>query len=160
MLKPDKTKIKLSFLEVFLSLQTNIGIGEANISQERLIVLANPWFFVMTRHVVPVHSVVVELIENRKTIFRSTSLNGLTIVRLWLANAAAFGPIILVTFVGRCELLQLGGPEPAIDMKGLQIGPITALEIAKATRGPDVLHLVLNDAALDKLILGGGFQRN
>lgn len=87
MLKPDKTKIKLSFLEVFLSLQTNIGIGEANISQERLIVLANPWFFVMTRHVVPVHSVVVELIENRKTIFRSTSLNGLTIVRLWLANA-------------------------------------------------------------------------
>lgn len=114
----------------------------------------------MTRHVVPVDSVVVELIEDREAILGSAALNGLTIVRLWPADAAALGPVVLATFVGRRELLQLGGPKPAVDVKGLQIRPIAAFEVAEATGRPDVLYLVLNDTVLDEFVLGGGFQRN
>jgi len=81
-LKSIQMKIKLSFLKVLFSLHTDIRIGEANVSQKRLIVLADPWFLVMTRHIVPVHPIVVELIEDRKAIFGSATLNSLTIVGL------------------------------------------------------------------------------
>lgn len=55
---------------------------------------------------------------------------------------AALGPVILATVVGRRELLQLGGPEPAVDATGQQIRPVAAFEIAETTRGPDILHLI------------------
>jgi len=85
-LKSIQMKIKLSFLKVLFSLHTDIRIGEANVSQKRLVVLADPWFLVMTRHIVPVHPIVVELIEDRKAIFGSAALNGLTIVGLRFTN--------------------------------------------------------------------------
>lgn len=40
----------------------------------------------MAGHIVPVHSVIVKLIEDRQTILRRTALSGFAIVRLWFAD--------------------------------------------------------------------------
>lgn len=88
MLKLVRMKVKLPFLKAFFRpLHADVRIGEAHVFQKRLVVLADPGFFVMARYVVPVHSVIVELIKDRQAILRSATLDGLAIVRLRFANA-------------------------------------------------------------------------
>jgi hypothetical protein len=41
----------------------------------------------MTGNVVPVDTIVVELVQDSETIFRSSTLNGLSVVRLWFADS-------------------------------------------------------------------------
>jgi len=69
------------------ALHADVRIGEANVSQQGFILLAHPWLFVMTSHVVPVHAVVVELIEDGQTVLGRAALNGLAIIGLRLADA-------------------------------------------------------------------------
>ncbi len=35
----------------------------------------------------------------------------------------------------------VGGPEPAIDVLGEEVGLVAAVEVTKAARGPEVLHI-------------------
>lgn len=54
-----------------------------------------------------------------------------SIVRLRFSDATAFRPIILLTISGRSQFLQLGGPEPSIDLIGQQVRTIAALEVTQ-----------------------------
>jgi len=68
-------------------LHADVRIVEANISQQGFILLAHPRLFVMTSHVVPVHAIIVELIEDGQTVLGRAALNGLAIIGLRLADA-------------------------------------------------------------------------
>lgn len=83
----------------------------------------------MASNVVPVNSIIVELVKDSKTVFGSTSLLGFTVVRLWLLQSSAFGPIVLVTLRGRGQFLQSRGPEPSVYVERLKVGTIAALEV-------------------------------
>lgn len=92
-------------------------------------------------NVVPVDAVIVELVEEGQTVLGGSVLLELTIVGLRDVEASAGRPIALVALVGGGELLQGRRPEPAVDVRGLKIGTFAALEVAQATRCPNVLHL-------------------
>lgn len=79
-------KLKLLFCKISFPLYANVGIGKANVSQKGLIVFADPWFLVMTCYIVPIHSIIVELIEDSQAILGSAALNSLAIVRLRFAD--------------------------------------------------------------------------
>lgn len=57
-------------------------------------------------------------------------------------SPAALRPVVLAAVGRRREFLELGGPEPAVDIKGLEIGSVAALEVAQTSRSPDVLHVI------------------
>lgn len=63
------------------------------------------------------------------------------VIRLRLADAAALGPVVLLPVGGGRQLLQLGRPEPAVDLVGQQVWSVAALEVAEAARCPNVFHL-------------------
>lgn len=89
----------------------------------------------------PVHAIIVEVVQHGQAVLVGAALLQLTIVRLRLADAAVGRPVVLVAIVGGRQLLQLGGPEPAVDGHRLQVRTVAALEVANASAGPDVLDL-------------------
>lgn len=95
----------------------------------------------MARHIVPVDAIVVEVVQHGQAVLVGAALLQFAIVRLRFADAAVGGPIVLVAIVGGRQLLQLGGPEPAVDGHRLQIRTIASLEVADAAARPDVLDL-------------------
>lgn len=64
-----------------------------------------------------------------------------SVVGLGFADAAAFGPVVLLAVGGRSQLLQLGGPEPAVHLVREQVWTVASFEVAEATRCPDVFLL-------------------
>jgi len=83
------------------ALHADVRIGEANVSQQGFILLAHPWLFVMTSHVVPVHAVVVELIEDGQTVLGRAALNGLAIIGLRFADAETIETYVYTILVRR-----------------------------------------------------------
>lgn len=63
------------------------------------------------------------------------------VVGLGFADAAALGPVVLLPVGCGCQFLQLGGPEPTVDLVWEEVGSVAALEVAQTTRGPDVFYL-------------------
>ncbi len=47
--------------------------------------------------------------------------------------------------VGGRKPVLVGGPEPAVDVLGEELGSIAAVEVAQATRSPDVWHALATD---------------
>lgn len=80
-------------------LKTDVGVGEANVLQERVVFLADPGFLVVAGHVVPVDAVVVELIEHGQAVFGCAVLDGLAVVGLRFANAAENNPRVRSTTI-------------------------------------------------------------
>lgn len=70
-----------------------------------------------------------------------SELNTYPVVRLRFADAAALGPVVLLAVGGRRQLLQLSGPEPAVDLVRQQVWAVAALEVTQTARGPNVFHL-------------------
>lgn len=89
----------------------------------------------------PVHSVVVEVVQDGQAVLGGTTLLQLAVVRLGLSDAAVLGPVVLVAHRRRGQLLQLGGPEPAVHHDRLQVRPVAALEVTEPAAGPDVFLL-------------------
>lgn len=98
----------------------------------------------MAGHVVPVDAVIVELVQQGQAVFGCAVLLEFTVIGLGETNSASGRPVALRTLCGRGQLLQRGCPEPTVNIGGLQIGTLTALEVAQATAGPDVFHLQRN----------------
>lgn len=124
-----------------IPLNANIWVGVAHVLQQRIVLLAHERLAVVAGHVVPVHAIVVEVVQHGQAVLVGAALLQLTIVRLRLADAAVGRPVVLVAIVGGRQLLQLGGPEPAVDGHRLQVRTVAALEVANASAGPDVLDL-------------------
>lgn len=99
----------------------------------------------MASDVVPVNTIVVELIQESQTVFGSTVLFVFTVIGLGQANTTAGRPITLAAFAGWGQFLQSSSPEPAVDVGGLQVGTFTALEVTETARGPDVFHLKIGE---------------
>lgn len=122
-------------------LDAQVGICVAHVFQQSIVLLTHEGLLVMAGHVVPVDTVVVELVEQGQAVFGCAVLLEFTVIGLGQTNAASGRPVALRTLRGGCQLLQRGGPEPTVNICGLQIRTLTALEVAQATAGPDVLHL-------------------
>uniref|UniRef100_A0A8D8F1Y1 (northern house mosquito) hypothetical protein n=1 Tax=Culex pipiens TaxID=7175 RepID=A0A8D8F1Y1_CULPI len=106
----------------------------------------------------PVHSVVVEVVQDGQAVLGGTTLLQLAVVRLGLSDAAVLGPVVLVAHRRRGQLLQLGGPEPAVHHDRLQVRPVAALEVTEPAAGPDVFLLAIDDPLLDPLVFGTGLD--
>lgn len=64
-----------------------------------------------------------------------------SVVWLRFADAAAFGPVVLLAVGGGSQLLQLGGPEPSVHLVREQVWTVASFEVAEATRCPNVFLL-------------------
>lgn len=123
------------------SLNTQIGICVPDVLQQGIVLLADPGLAVMASDIVPMDSVVVEVIEHCQTSFFHSSLLHFTVIGLRLANASVLGPIVLLAIGSGCQLLQLRRPEPSVDVGRLQVWAFASTEVALSTAGPNVLHL-------------------
>lgn len=118
-----------------------VGVGVTGILQQGVVLLAHPRLAVVAGHIVPVHAIIVEVIEDGQARLLGAALLQLSVVGLGQTDAAALGPIVLLTVGGWRELLQLRCPEPTVHVGRLQIGTFTATEVALATACPNVFDL-------------------
>lgn len=81
-----------------------------------------------------------------------TYLSGFSVVGLRLAVSAGVGPVAGVALGGGTDLGTRSRPEPAIDIGGLQIGAVTAREIALASRRPDESNIATGDSLFYEFI--------
>lgn len=82
-----------------------------------------------------------------------TYLSGFTIVRLGLSEATGEGPIPGVALGGRSDFGAGAGPEPAVHIRGLQIGAIATREVAFTSRCPDKSDITASNSLLYELVL-------
>ena len=118
--------------------------------------------------VVPLDPVVVDVVEDAHARLNAAVDVELGVVGLRhivgdeLGLVAGEGPG-LVAPAGRGGVswghLDTGpGPEPTVHVRGLEVFPVAALEVAESARGPDVGEVVVLDVLLDELVLGGGLE--
>lgn len=124
-----------------MHLDLNVWVCVSNIFQQCIILFAYEWLAMMAGDIVPVHAIIVEIVEHGQTIFVSTALLEFPIVWLRLIDASVGGPIVLQTICGRSQFLEFSSPEPSVDGYWLKIGTIATLEVAQTTAGPDVFYL-------------------
>lgn len=95
--------------------------------------------------VVPLDSVIVEVVQDGDTSLISPGLAELTVVGLGPSRAARVGPVATPALgeVGGGDAAVGAGPEPAVDDGGLQVWPVAAVEVTLASGGPDVLDVAL-----------------
>ena len=43
--------------------------------------------------------------------------------------------------IGRAETSLVGGPEPTVDVLREEVGPVAAVKVTQAARGPEVGHV-------------------
>lgn len=127
----------------FYYLNAQLRIGVTDIFQESIILFAHERFLVMTGNIMPVNTIVVELIQKSQAVFGSTILFVFTVIGLRKADTTVGGPITLAAFVGGSQFLQSSSPEPTVNVGGLQVGTFTALEVTETARGPDVFYLLM-----------------
>jgi len=110
----------------------DVSVTAAGEGEEGLGVLTHPGLDVVAGDVVPDNTVVVEVVEDSHAGLVVTVLSELTVVRLALAGAAGAGPVSSPSLggVGGGDTGLAAGPEPSIDQGGLQVGPVTAIEVA------------------------------
>lgn len=119
------TTLQLWFLD------SEVRSNVASVLEESVVLFAHPRFDVVAGNVVPVNSVVVEVVEYCQAVFGGTTLLCFTVVRLRFADAAVFGPVVLRALVGGCQFLELGSPEPSVDIEWLQVRAFASLEVAE-----------------------------
>lgn len=79
-------------------------------------------------------------------------LSGFTIVRLGLPEATGEGPIAGVALGGGSDFGAGAGPEPAVHIRGLQIGTITTRKVTFTSRCPDKSHITASNSLLYELV--------
>lgn len=122
-------------------LDAQIGVRVAHVLQKGIVLLTDPRFLVVACDIMPMDSVVVEVVEHGQACLLGSSLLQFAVVGLGLADSSVLGPIVLLAVGGGRELLQLSGPEPSVDVGGLQVGTLAATEIALPSAGPNVFYL-------------------
>jgi len=133
------------------------GVAAPHEVEQLVTVLADERLEVVARDVVPLDTVLVEVVEDGQAGL-VVPLRGFPVVRLSLAVAASGAPVTGVPLGGRSDLGSGSGPEPSVDVSGLQVGPVAAVEVALPSRSPDVLHVSSDDPLLDEFIFLWGFQ--
>lgn len=141
-------------------LDINVGVGEASELEKFIRVFTHPRFDVVTGNIVPLDSVIVEVVEDGDARLVSAVLTELTVVGLSLSATTIVGPVPApsLSAVGGWDSARRTRPEPSVDENRLKIGTITSVKVAFATRGPDVFDIGLLDLAIDEIGLILGFK--
>lgn len=103
----------------------------------------------------PLHAVLVEVVQDGDTSLVCASLPKLPVIGLGSAGASIMRPAPAPALGG------VGGgdtgcgtrPEPPVDKRRLQVGTVAAFEVTFPAGGPDVLDVPLEDVLLDELFL-------
>lgn len=111
----------------------------------------------------PCDAIVVHIVQYGQTLFLGLVDVVFGVIGLWALLVTGLRPGVvspsLWNAVGGLDLLASCGPEPTVNVLGLQIGTVLAAsEIANATSGPDVGHIVLLDDTEDQVVLLLGLQ--
>lgn len=110
-------------------------------------------------NIMPFGSISIEIVKDGKAGFIISSFTKLTIIGLTQASTSCVGPFTTPTGVLAFNRNTSIGtrPEPSVDIDGLQVGSVTSIEIALATRGPDVFNIALLNAVNHKFGFIFGF---
>lgn len=111
----------------------------------------------------PGDAIVVHVVQDGQALLLGLVNVVFSVVGLWALLVTGLGPGVVApslrNAVGGLDLLAGCGPEPSVHVLGLQIGTVLAAsEIADATGGPDVGHIVLLDDTEDQVVLLLGLQ--
>jgi len=136
----------------------SLWVGMTSKSKKFLGVFTDPGFDVVAGNIMPHNTVIVEVVEDGNAGLISAGLAEFTVVGLGSSAATSARPSTSPSLgaVGGWDSCRGTGPEPSVDNGRLKIGTVTAIKVALATRGPDVLDISLLDLAVDELglILG------
>lgn len=122
-------------------------------SEKFFRVFANPGLNVMAGNIVPYNTIIVEIIEDGNASFISASLAELTVIGLGCTTTTSARPVTSPSLgaVGGCDSGRGSRPEPSVDKGRLKIRTVTSIEVALATRGPDVFDIALCNLTVYKL---------
>lgn len=132
-------------------LQADAWVARADEVQQLVGVLADEGLDVMAGDVVPLDTVVVEVVQDREARL-VVPLGGLAVVWLRLSVSAGGAPVAGVALRGRADLRSRSRPEPSVLVRRLQVRAFAAGEVALASRGPDVADASARYSLLDELI--------
>lgn len=130
-----------------IALEANTAVGAGYVVEQLLRVLADEWFLMVTRDVMPGDAVVVNIVQDGHAGLVGAVDVILGVVRLPDFLVAGLWPWIEAPtvrhLVGGCHLFAIRRPEPAEQGLGLEITSIfAALEVAETSRRPDVRNVV------------------
>lgn len=130
-----------------IALEANTAIGAGHVVEQLLGVLADEWFFMVTRDIVPGDAVVVNVVQDGHAGLVGAVDVILGIVRLSDLLVAGLRPRIetptIRHLVGGCHLLAIRRPEPPVQGFGLEVTSIfAALEVAETSGRPDVRNVI------------------
>jgi len=119
-----------------------------------LNVLADDGLLVVAGHVVPLDTVVVEVVEDSHA-----RLSALAVIGLPGAVAAGVGPVVEPAVgVGRGKLDLVGRPEPSVDVLGEELRAVAAVKVAQTSGRPEELDIVGGRDVLEVLVLVAGLE--
>jgi len=109
-------------------------------------VLAYDRFFVVARHVVPLDSVSIEVVEDSHARFLFSTLSMFPVVRLSHPIPSSMRPVIELVAVGGGHFHLVRRPEPAVDQLWEELGLVAAVKVAFAAGRPEKWHPAINEA--------------
>lgn len=136
-------------------LERHFRVVGADKVEELLAVLADEGLLVVASNVVPLDTIVVEVVQDGKA---GLTLVVLAVVGLRAAITASVGPITQSALVGGRNLGLRAGPEPAIDDGWLQVSAAASVKVAFAAASPDILDAIAGQLLLDELVLLQGLE--
>jgi len=138
----------------------SLRVGMTSESEELLGIFTHPGFDVVTGNIVPHNTVIVEVVKDGNAGLISASLAELTVVGLGSSTTTIARPVSVPSLaaIGGWDSGRGTRPEPSVDNGRLEIRTVTSIEVAFATRGPDVFDIAFLNLALDELGLFLGLE--
>jgi len=137
---------------------SNVGEGLSGKVEVSLDVFADDRLLVVAGNIVPFDSIAVEVVEDGQAGLSVTVLLDLFSViwlSAWRVESSSEGPVVEAGGrVGGAEPGLVSRPEPSVDSLGEEVGSVTAVEVAKSARSPEVGHVSV-DESLDPVVLLG-----
>lgn len=130
-------------------LQSDAPICGRHVVEQLLIVFTDNWFLVVAGHVVPSDAIVVDVVQDGQAGFTGSVDVEFRVVGLPLLLVSRLRPRVVAPsvwcLVRRGHLFAVRRPEPSVEALGFQVGTVlAALEVAQASRRPDVRHVIWN----------------
>ena len=142
-----------------ISSEFQIWANGLDVFKQLVGVLADEGLGVVAGDIMPLHTVIINIIKKTIASLSGTIDVKLCIVRLGhilafkLCLVTCEGPGLVApawwSGVGWSHLHSRPRPEPSIHICRLEVFPVTSLEVAQATRGPNIGKVVCKDKTLN-----------
>jgi len=153
-----------------ISSEFQIWANGLDVFKQLVGVLADEGLGVVAGNIMPLYTVIINIIKKTHASLNRAINVKLCIVRLGniLAFKLCFVACIRPGLVAPAWRSGVGGshlhsgprPEPSIYSGGLEIFPVTTLEVAQAACAPNIRKVVVYKEFFYKLIFGGSFKRD